>query len=166
MSVSLLSLVTSGSQSRCPRALCRNLIEAQPALGVACVPAGKGLPAADGDVDKTRLDVQRTGMASDPLGSDDRGARAGKSVEDHIAPPCAVLDSVGHQGDRFGARMRAKLPHVAGTERGHSGVAPDVGARTPPMPLELDIIEMWRLPDPKHADKLVLAAVERALAGV
>src|SRR6476620_1179060 len=24
---------------------------------------------------------------------------------------------------------------------------------------------MWRLPDPKHADKLVLAAVERALAG-
>ena len=34
----------------------RNLIEAQPALGVACVPAGKGLPAADGDVDKTRLE--------------------------------------------------------------------------------------------------------------
>src|SRR4029077_11926427 len=106
----------------------------------ACVPASEGLPAADGDVDKSRLDVQRTGMASHPLGSDDGGARAGKSVEDNIAPPCAVLNSVGHQGYRLGGRMRAKLPHVAGTERGHSGVAPDVRARTPPMPLELDIV--------------------------
>src|SRR5215216_5014381 len=154
-----------GSESPRSRAIGRNLIEAQAALGVACVPAGEGLPAADGDVDKSRLDFHRTGMASDPLGRHDRGAGAGEGVEDDIAPPRAVLDGVGHQRDRLGGWMRAKLLHAAGTEGIHSGVVPHVRARAPMAP-ERDIVEMWRLPDAKDADKLVLAAVERALASI
>src|SRR5262245_42851749 len=106
MSVSWFSLVSSGIESPRRRALGRNLIEAQPALGVACVPASKGLPASDGDVDKTRLNFKRPGMTSDPLGRHDRGARAAESVEDNIVPPCAVLDGVGHQRNRLGGRMR------------------------------------------------------------
>src|SRR5512132_2760117 len=61
--------------------------------------------------------------------------------------------------------MRAKLLHPAGTERVHSGVVPDIRSRTP-MPPKLDIVEMWRLPDAKDADKLMLAAVERALPSI
>jgi hypothetical protein len=34
------------------------------------------------------------------------------------------------------------------------------------MPAELDIVEMLRVSDPKHADELVLAAIEGALASV
>jgi hypothetical protein len=69
MSVSWFCLVISASESRCPRALGRNLIEAQAALGVAGVAACKGLPAADRDVDKPRLDFQRTGMLDTFCGS-------------------------------------------------------------------------------------------------
>src|SRR4029453_10127432 len=53
----------------------------------------------------------------------------------------------------------------AGTERVHSGVMPHVRARTP-MPPKLDIVEMWRLPDAKDANELVLAAIERALPSI
>ena len=42
---------------------------------------------------------------------------------------------------------------------------PHVRARTS-ISAELDIVEMWRLSHAKDADKLVLAAVERALAGI
>jgi hypothetical protein len=69
MSVSWFCLVISASESRCPQALGRNLIEAQAALGVAGVAACKGLPAADRDVDKPRLDFQRTGMLDTFCGS-------------------------------------------------------------------------------------------------
>jgi hypothetical protein len=34
------------------------------------------------------------------------------------------------------------------------------------MPPKLDIVEMWRLPHAKDADKLVLAAVEGALTSI
>src|SRR5204862_5549160 len=80
-------------------------------------------------------------------------------------PPRAVRYGFGHHRDRLVRRMRAKLLHAAGTEGIHSGVVPHVRARAPMAP-ELDIVEMWRLPDAKDADKLVLAAVERALASI
>jgi hypothetical protein len=57
--------------------------------------SSKGLPAADRHIDKPRLDFQPTGMASDPLGRQDRGARAAEGVEDDIAAARAVLDGVG-----------------------------------------------------------------------
>ena len=52
----------------------RNLIEAQPVRGMVCVPPGKGLPPPNSYVDKTRLDLQRTGMPPDPFGRHDRRA--------------------------------------------------------------------------------------------
>src|SRR5262245_10302510 len=113
MSVSWFNLVFSGSEFHRPRAVGGDLVEAQPALGVTCIAAGKGLPATDRGVDKPRLDFQRTGLASDPLGGKDRGARAGEAVEDYIPPACTILDGVGHQGDRLGGWMRAKLLHAA-----------------------------------------------------
>src|ERR1051325_2686602 len=61
--------------------------------------------------------------------------------------------------------MGGKLLQAPGAEGGHASIVPDVRSRTP-MPPELDIVQMLRLPDAKDADKLVLAAVERALAGV
>ena len=50
-------------------------------------------------------------------------------------------------------------------KRVDAGVMPDVGARTAVAP-ELDVVEMGFLAHTEHADELVLAAVERALAGV
>ena len=41
------------------RAIDSNLVEGESALRVDCIPAGEGLPAADGGVDETRLDLHR-----------------------------------------------------------------------------------------------------------
>ena len=62
-------------------------------------------------------------------------------------------------------RVRRELVHPAGPEAIHAGVVPDVRARAAVAP-EFDIIEVRRLADPKHADELMLAAIEASLAGV
>lgn len=55
--------------------------------------------------------------------------------------------------------------HSARAERIHTGVMPNIRARTP-IPTQLDVIEMQRITDPEGADELVCAAVEGPLAGV
>src|SRR5262245_36467203 len=45
-----------------------DFIKAEAAVRVNCVPAGKGLPSTDSDIDEARLDLHRAGMASHPLG--------------------------------------------------------------------------------------------------
>ena len=61
--------------------------------------------------------------------------------------------------------MALQLVQASGAKRVDAGVMPDIGARTA-VAAEFDVVEMGCLPDTKHADELVLAAVERALTGV
>src|SRR4029453_5185744 len=52
-----------------------------------------------------------------------------------------------------------------GAKRVGTSVFPDVGARAA-VTTKLDGVEVGRLPDPEHADQLVLTAVEAALTGI
>src|SRR5262245_9370685 len=49
-------------------ALLCNLAKGQATVGMDGIPAGKGLPPSDRDIDVTRIQIHRTGLASDPFG--------------------------------------------------------------------------------------------------
>src|SRR5204863_9650190 len=55
-------------------ALAGNFVEGEAGLGVNGILAGEGLPALDGDVDETRLELQRVRVAPDALRRQDRRA--------------------------------------------------------------------------------------------
>src|SRR5215831_5786973 len=61
--------------------------------------------------------------------------------------------------------MGLELVEAARPEGVDPRVVPDIGPRTAMAP-ELDIVEMRLLADAEHPDELMLAPVERALAGV
>src|SRR5262249_50666861 len=69
----------------------RHLFESATSFRMHGIAAGKGLPAADRDVDIMRIDFQTTRMPSDALGREQSGAGAGKRVEYDGMAPGAVL---------------------------------------------------------------------------
>src|SRR5262249_31632003 len=140
------SLCAEGRARRPVRTVRGNLVEAKLADRVDCIPAGESLPAADGNIDKTRLDLDRASVAAPRSGRHDSGARPTKSIEYDIATTRAVLDGIGNESDRLRGRVRRELIHAAGAKRVHPGVVPDIRAGTP-VSAQLDIVEMRSLTD-------------------
>ena len=105
-----------------------DLIESQPAVEMSSLPTCKRLPAANGEIGQTRLDLYCSSTAADPLSGHHRRAKAREGVEDDIAASCAVFKGVNHEGDRLGGRTRAKFVHAADAECVHRCIAPDIAA--------------------------------------
>ena len=82
----------------------RTLVEGELGLDVDRIAPGESLPAADGDIDVSGLELQSKRSTTHPFGGQHRGARTAKSVEHDIVAPCAVLHRVCHQGDRLDGR--------------------------------------------------------------
>src|SRR4029450_6238407 len=133
--------------------------ERQTRFGVEGIAASKGLPTPDRDVDITGVNLQGPGMPTDAFGSEQRGAGARKCVEDDGVALRAVLDGISNQRDRFNSRMSPQVVHPPGAKRVGTSVFPHVGARAA-VTTKLDGVEVGRLPNPEHADQLVLTAVE------
>src|SRR5262249_15568379 len=70
-----------------------------------------------------------------------------------------------NQRDRLDRRMRLQLVQAARPERVDPGVMPDVGSRAAVAP-KFNVVEVGLLAHAENADQFVLAAVERALAGI
>src|SRR5439155_3180069 len=72
---------------------------------------------------------------------------------------------IGDQRHRLDRWMRAQVIHPPGPEAIDAGIMPDVGSR-PPMPAELNVVEVGLLARTEHRDHFVLGSVKRALAGI
>jgi len=67
-------------------------------------------------------------MPTDAFGGEQRGAGAGKGVEDDGVALCTVLDGVSNQRHRFDGRVSPQVIHPPGAKRVGTSVFPDVGA--------------------------------------
>src|ERR1700704_426303 len=101
------------------------------------------------------------------LGSHQAGAAPEEAVEHDLSPGGAVEDRIGHQGDRLHGRMkRQQVPLLGFAREGvDPGVAPDVAAVSAKA-AKLDIVAMRSASSLEDEDKLMLAAVQRAHAGI
>src|SRR5215203_5261505 len=107
-------------------ALTSNLLKALTGSGVNRIFAGEFLPTSDCHVDVVGLDLQAIADPANPLGGENRGPGACKSVENDVAAPGAVPQCVRHQGYRFRRRMGLQFIHAAGPESVDPGVVPNV----------------------------------------
>src|SRR5262245_33153789 len=105
--MALASGIRAGLRHSSLSALLRNLAKGQATVGMDGIPAGKGLPTSDGDIDVTRIQIHRTGLASDPFGRKEGGAGAAEGVDHNLVALGAVLDRIGDEGDGLDGRVRA-----------------------------------------------------------
>jgi hypothetical protein len=90
---------------------------------------------------------------------------AEERIEHKISLRRAIAHRVGNQGDWLDGRMYRERVVAPYAKTIHAGIGPDVAAIAS-MAAEFDIILMRRLAEAKNANQFVLAAIERALAGV
>src|SRR6202521_2237850 len=92
------------------------------------VASSEDLPAPDGHIDISGIDLKAVTTAPNPLRRQKRRTRSAKSVEDDLIAKRAILYGVGDQGDRLDRRMSVQVFHPAGPERICPGIMPDVRA--------------------------------------
>src|SRR6516162_8695249 len=128
---------------------------------------GQDLPAANGGIDIAWIELQRAAAPAGALGRDHRGAAAEKGVEHDLAARRAVEDSIGNHRHRLDRRVQGQeIALLAAAGEGISaGITPDIAAMTA-KPTELDIVAVRTAALLKDQDELVLAAIERAHAGI
>jgi hypothetical protein len=81
------------------------------------VPFGVGLPAAHGDVDIERINLEAVSTSCYALGGHDRGAGTHKWVEDNIATAGTITHCVGDERDRLDGWMHDEIVHPSRTKR-------------------------------------------------
>ena len=123
------------------------------------------MPALDRDVDEAGLDLEHEGPPPDPLRRQEGRSGPTEEVEHDVAATAAVPHRICNQRDRLDRRMRLQLVHAARPERVDPGVMPHVGSRAAVAP-QLNVVEVGDLAHTEDADQFMLAAVERALAGI
>src|SRR5262245_44061071 len=105
--MTLASGIRAGLLNSYFNALLRDLAKGQPTVGMNGIPAGKGLPTSDRYIDVTRIQIHRTGLASDPFGRKEGGAGAAEGVDHNLVALGAILDRIGDEGDGLDGRVRA-----------------------------------------------------------
>src|SRR5262245_61156809 len=73
-------------------------------------------PASDRYVDVSRIDVEATKAASNPLGRNERRPRAEEEVENEVTATRHVLDRIGHQSAGLDRRMQGQILATATSE--------------------------------------------------
>src|SRR5262249_36141014 len=91
------------------RAILRKRTKWLAGCGVHRCASGESLPAPNGDVDQSRIDLDQPGSAIGSLGRDETRTGAAERIEDDPLPIRTVPDRIGHQGDRLDRRIRGKL---------------------------------------------------------
>jgi len=87
------------------------VFERDAACAVNSALAGLVLPAADNYVAIQRVDLYDTSFSSSIFASNAERPAARKGIEDECAAVRAILDRVGHHGDRFSRRVQGKIVH-------------------------------------------------------
>src|SRR5215469_16859775 len=132
-----------------------------------CAVSGKGLPAPDDGIDVARIELQSVTAPAGSLRRHDGGAATHKGIKDNVAPGRAIHDGVGHQGDRLHGRVQRKEIALfsRSTRTIHSRVVPDIAAMAAKL-TKLHVVAVWGMAVLEHEHQLVLAAIERAHAGI
>src|SRR5271165_2500791 len=143
------------------------IVEALSGRGMDGMVTGVALPAPDGCVDINGIELDAMADAANPLGSNQGRAAAHEGIENHIAAAGAVKDRICDHGHRLHRWVQSeKITLLAlSPEVGYPGIIPDVGSVTAIL-AELDIVPVRGLAMLEDKDQLVLAAIERAHAGV
>src|SRR5262249_8241095 len=118
-------------------------------------------PTSDRYVNVSRIDVEATKAASNPLGSNEGRPRAEEEVEHEVAATRHVLDRIGNQRAGLNRRMQAQILAAAALERIDGGIVPDVGAIASVL-AQLHRVKMRHVTDPEHENQLMLRAIERS----
>src|SRR5579864_2262705 len=127
--------------------------------------AGVMLPTLHRDVDVMRIDFQRPSLAADALRRDQYGAAAGEGIKHKAIAPRAVLDRVGHKGDRLDGRVHRELFDPARLEAVHPRIVPDVR----PMPAvlaKLESVDVGRAAALPNEHQFMLGAVKASHSGI
>src|SRR4051812_42941934 len=114
------------------------------------------LVASDRDLRVARLVLHRPHAPTDPLPGQDRGARSHEGVEHQRVPPTDIFERVGHELDWLDCRVILEIVQTPSAEGVPTRISPYVRAITPES-THLDVVAMRLLPDPEHANELVLA---------
>src|SRR5476649_2682343 len=128
---------------------------------------GVGLPAADGGIDKERLDFQPIATPPGALGGDDSAAAAKEGIQHQPVAGGDIEDGIGDQRHRFDRRVQRQQVTLLGgaSEAIQPGVVPHVAA-VAAKPAEGDVVAVRRLAMLVDEHQLMLAAVEGAHDGV
>src|SRR5260221_10649031 len=129
------------------------------------VPSSKHLPAPDGDIDISGIDLKTVATSPNPLRRQKRCARSAKSVEDDLIAKGTIPYGVGDQGNRLDRRMSVQVFHPASPERICPGIMPDVRA-VAAMAAQFHRVLVGQGTGPKNTYQLMLASVKTALPRV
>src|SRR6202163_1644899 len=119
------------------------------------IPSGKHLPAPDGHIDISGIDLKAVTTAPNPLRRQKRRTRSAKSVENDLIAKRAILYGVGDQGNGFHRRMGVQVFHPAGPERVCPGIMPDVRA-VAAMAAQFYRVQVGHGTDPKDTYQFML----------
>ena len=129
--------------------------------------SGKSLPAPDNGIGVTRIELQSITTPAGSLCGHDGGAAAQEGIQNNVIPGRAIHDGIGHQSDRLYRRVQSKK--IAFFTRPawkvHSLIVPNIAAITPEL-TKLHVVAMRGMAVLEDEHELVLAAVERAHAGI
>jgi len=92
------------------------------------IPSGKHLPAPDGHIDISGIDLKAATTAPNPLRRQKRRTRSAKGVENDLIAKGTIPYGVGDQSNRLDRWMSVQVLHPAGPERVCPGIMPDVRA--------------------------------------
>jgi len=135
------------------------------AYAIDRIPASKQLPTPHGQIDIRRIDLQTVATSAYLFGRQERRARAAKRIQDNVVAARAIFYGVCDHSCWFDGRVGAQVVHTPGAKRVCAGVFPHIRA-VATVTAKLNVIEMNRIGDPKHADQLMFAAIKTALSGV
>jgi len=85
-----------------------------------------GLPATDGDIDETRLELQHIGFAAYTLRRQECCSRPAEGIEDDVAALGYVLHCIGDQRHRLDGRMCPQIVETPSPERIDNRIMPDI----------------------------------------
>ena len=112
------------------------------------------LPTPHRHIDILRIPIRaRPGR---PFCGDQNGAAATERINHQTAPPRAILDRAGDQGDRLNRRMLLELLKPSWPERIHAGVVPYIAPVTSVL-AELDIVFVRALARLPYAQQPMLS---------
>src|SRR5258708_9191200 len=127
--------------------------------------AGQSLPAPNGDVDISRVDLQWARLAVGSLRRDEDSAATSTRVENNIALFGTVPDCICNQANRLDCRVHLQLVHTARAKRIDPGIIPYIGPVASVL-AKLKIIEVRSRSRFPNENQFVFGAIETAHAAV
>jgi hypothetical protein len=113
------------------------------------------LPACDGDVDVTRIDLDQKGLPPCLFGGDQGGPGAAERIEDDAVAVRTIADRINDKGDRLDRGVQRELALRSAAEDVLARIIPDIGSVAAEA-AEFNVVDVRRISTLEHKNQLML----------